>query len=71
MYNQFEQMIAALGQDRVMDIVNKYQANMDYRKDYGKKRRVETQAIVQAFKSGQLSFGGTRVDMGGGQEEEA
>lgn len=68
MFTNFNQMIAELGEAKVMDVVNKYRANMEYRKDYGKARRVEAAAIVKAYKSGELSYGGTRVEMKKGEE---
>jgi hypothetical protein len=70
MYTQYNQMVAELGMERVMDIVNKYQSNMEYRKAYGKRKAQTERAIVKAFKAGELTFGGTRVEMSAPVEQD-
>lgn len=59
MYTSIEQAVSAIGKDRCLAYINSKLEQLEKNKARSKEQR----EIVRAFKNGEISFGGRRVDM--------
>lgn len=66
MYKTLDEAIKAKGEAFVLSAVNARLKQYQYNKD----RQKEARMVYAAFKAGEVSYGGTRVDMGTGEAVE-
>ena len=59
MYTSLNQAVAAIGETRALAYINSKLEQLEKNKARSKEQR----EIVRAFKAGEITFGGTRVDV--------
>lgn len=68
---EFEAMLSQYGWNEVLTFLRRGKANVQYQRVHGKERRAMMAEVWKRYKAGELSEGGTRVDMTETEETEA